>query len=182
MEGPDEQREHKINWTGLPWSLLKHVHVKARKCLQSKIMDNGVRHKQSRRFLDVECIDEEIPADAAWVRGREDPQQGCWWYKTGRSGWYARGSCWHPEIPEIHWFLYCEGNGPQEQSVQTTKSSLLQDTPAWAREVQTFNTNPKFWPRDTLLFFLIFHKNTTYKMQPYTYVIDGVCSNLDIVS
>lgn len=39
-----------------------------------------------------------------------------------------------------------------------------------------------FGPEILCFFFLIFHKNTTYKMQPYTYVIDVVCSNLDIVS
>jgi len=28
------------------------------------------------------------------------PQQGCWWHKAGRSSWYARGSCCHPEGPQ----------------------------------------------------------------------------------
>lgn len=31
------------------------------------------------------------------VRGRVYPQTVCWQQKTGRSGWYTRGSCFHPE-------------------------------------------------------------------------------------
>lgn len=118
------------------------------------MMGSVARQKQSRRFLDVEC-----PGEPAWVRGREHPQQGCWWHKSGRRGW---GSCWHPEIPEIHWFLYSEGHWAQEslprQGVGASsskrcwniKSSLLQDTQGSCR--QTFNTKPRFWPRNTMLF------------------------------
>ena len=56
--GDVNKREHKINKTALKRNLLKHAHVKARKGLQSKIMDNTVGHKQSRRFL--ECIDDKF--------------------------------------------------------------------------------------------------------------------------
>lgn len=167
VEGDDEQRKHKINWTRFAWSLLQHAHVKARKCPQGKIMDNGVRHKQSRGFLDVECTDEQFPADAAWVRGRECPQQGCWWHKTGRRGW---GSFWHPEIPEIHRFLHCEGHWPQEQPAQTRCEIFLtqkmldyqqQLTPGYAclsRGAADIQQQSYILAQKNGAFFLIFYK------------------------
>lgn len=35
-------------------SLLQHIHVKAKKCLQSQILVSVIRHRQPRRFLDVD--------------------------------------------------------------------------------------------------------------------------------
>lgn len=140
----------------------------ARKCPQSKIMGNVVRHKQpSSSWMWVHWW-----TSSCWCslgEGYRAPSARVLETLNWEGGLRVMLASRDPRNPLDSFEI--QGLWPQEslprQAVRssssktywTTKSSLLQDTQGSCR--QTFNTNPRSWPRNTVLCFLIFHKNAT---------------------